>query len=81
MVTSSPALFSSYQNKKCVKDDVSICKVTAALDLRFPNTSVQYDASHLMKVFLSHCRKKIQKTPILLSVLVIFLLVLLLLLK
>ena len=44
--TTSPALFSSYQNKKCARDEVSKYTVTLVLDLRFPNTSVQYDASH-----------------------------------
>ena len=45
-VTSSPALFSSYQNKKHPWDEVSIYTVTLVLELSFPNTRLKYNASH-----------------------------------
>ena len=39
--TSFPALFSSYQNGKCARNEVSIYAVTLAIDPSFfPNTSV-----------------------------------------
>ena len=42
--TSLPVLFSSYQNKKCALDEVSIHVVTLVFDLKY--TCVQYDKNH-----------------------------------
>ena len=44
--TSYSSLFSSYQNEKCTWDEISIYIYLFLTKLSFPNSSVQYDASH-----------------------------------